>query len=405
MAELLQSLKEVQAYLTSQKKVLKRAGSLAACMDQQATAWEAKLKTTKITASEAEDLLQVVAKGPWTEQQAELLGTAINQAVLGTTQGGKLGKRPSQTMKNFQSYLTKRDMDVLSSTPTPLAAKMDQLASRCVQLGLMWPSETSIRHIVAVGIGAGLQVGDNTPNAIFEAMKEFKRVLRSMRSKIGKSDDQGYIVEYPNTPQDLVKLMATYHDSDPPVPPFEPSEQVGLCQISAKISLRGNNKMLEDRKPSSSQSSQAHSALGGLAALVPALQAVASPGAGESPLLALANLLQPPQAKEKQIPGLTFLKPKDRKSVTPPPGQVDSQETEGSPRVPCPEGPASSKQAPAQAPPALPLALADATAAAPAAEPAAAPEPAQKPSTGEAPDGGSLQGCVEETQIGQNWCR
>jgi len=64
MAELLQFLKEVQAYLTSQQKVLKRAGSLAACMDQQATAWEARLKTAKITAPE-EDLLQVLAKGPW----------------------------------------------------------------------------------------------------------------------------------------------------------------------------------------------------------------------------------------------------------------------------------------------------------------------------------------------------
>ena len=143
MAELLQSLKEVQAYLTSQKMVLKKAGSLAACMDQQCTAWEAKLKTAKITASDAEDLLQVLAKGPWTESQAELIGTAINQAVLGTTNKG--AKRPPQTVKNFQAYLTKRDMDVLSSTPTPMATKVDQVASRCVQIGLMWPTGTSWR--------------------------------------------------------------------------------------------------------------------------------------------------------------------------------------------------------------------------------------------------------------------
>ena len=155
--------------------------------------------------------------------------------------------------------------------------------------------------------------------------------------------------------------MATYPDSDPPVPLFEASEHVGLCQISAKISLRGNNKMLDSGRPSSS-SSDSHSALGGLAALVPALQAATASGASENPLLALANvcqqLFQQPQAKEKSIPGLTFLKPKDRKSVTPPPGQLDSQETEESPRVACPEGSASSKQAPA----ALPLALADAAA-------------------------------------------
>ena len=321
MAELLQSLKEVQAYLTSQKMVLKKAGSLAACMDQQCTAWEAKLKTAKITASDAEDLLQVLAKGPWTESQAELIGTAINQAVLGNiAKGAKPGKRPPQTMTTFQSYLTKRDMDVLSSTPTSMAAKIEQLASRCVQLGLMWPNEPSIRHI--------------------------------MRSKVAKSEDI-YLVEYPKAPQDLAKLMATYTESDPPVPSFEPSEQLGLCQISAKISLRGNNKMLENGTPSSSQASQAQSALGGLAALVPALQAAAAPGASENPLLALANvcqsLFQPPQPKEKHIPGLTFLKPKDRKSVTP-------QGTEESPRVACPEGPASSKLAP----PAMPEALADA---------------------------------------------
>ena len=190
MAELLQSLKEVQAYLTSQQKVLKKAGSLAACMEQQAIAWQAKLKAAKVTASEAEDLLQVLARGPWTEPQAELLGTAINQAVLGAiAKDGKHGKRPPQTMKNFQAYLTKRDMDVLSSTPTPMAAKVDQVAARCVQLGLMWPNEISIRHIVAVAIGAGLEPGDSTPAAIFEVMKEFKRVLRNMRSKITKSDD------------------------------------------------------------------------------------------------------------------------------------------------------------------------------------------------------------------------
>ena len=147
-------------------------------------------------------------------------------------------------------------------------------------------------------------------------MKEFKRVLRNMRSKVAKSEDI-YLVEYPKAPQDLAKLMATYTESDPPVPSFEPSEQLGLCQISAKISLRGNNKMLENGTPSSSQSSQAQSALGGLAALVPALQAAAAPGASENPLLALANvcqsLFQPPQPKEKHIPGLTFLKPKDRR--------------------------------------------------------------------------------------------
>lgn len=245
--------------MTSQQKVLKTAGSLAACMDQQAMAWEAKIKTAKITASEAEDLLQVVAKGPWSEQQAELLGTAINQAVLGATQGAKRGKRLPQTMNNFQAYLTKRDMDILSSVPTPLATKMDQLASRCVQLGLMWPNETSIRHIVAVGIGAGLQTGE-CPSAIFEAMKEFKRLLRNMRSKVTKSDEclGAYVVEYPNTPQDLAQLMATYQESDQPVPSFEPSEHIGLCQISSKISLRGNNKMLENGKASSSQSSQGH---------------------------------------------------------------------------------------------------------------------------------------------------
>ena len=382
MAELLNSLKEVQAYLTSQQKVLKTAGSLAACMDQQAMAWEAKIKTAKITASEAEDLLQVVAKGPWSEQQAELLGTAINQAVLGATQGAKPGKRLPQTMKNFQAYLTKRDMDILSSVPTPLATKMDQLASRCVQLGLMWPNETSIRHIVAVGIGAGLQTGE-CPSAIFEAMKEFKRVLRNMRSKITKNDEclGAYVVEYPNTPQDLAQLMATYHESDPPVPSFEPSEHIGLCQISSKISLRGNNKMLENGKASSSQSSQGH-ALGGLAALVPALQAAAAPGASENPLLALANvcqqLFQPQQPKEKHIPGLTFLKPKERKSVTPTPGQADSQETEGSPRVACPEGPASSKQGPEKSPLALALPRADAAAEAPAAETALVPAESPK---------------------------
>ena len=74
MAELLQSLKEVQAYLTSQQKVLKKAGSLAACMEQQTIAWQAKLKAAKVTALEAEDILQVLAMGPWTEPQAELLG-------------------------------------------------------------------------------------------------------------------------------------------------------------------------------------------------------------------------------------------------------------------------------------------------------------------------------------------
>ena len=105
MAELLQSLKEVQAYLTSQKMVLKKAGSLAACMDQQCTAWEAKLKTAKITASDAEDLLQVLAKGPWTESQAELIGTAINQAVLGNiAKGAEPGKRPPQVLPHQEGH-------------------------------------------------------------------------------------------------------------------------------------------------------------------------------------------------------------------------------------------------------------------------------------------------------------
>jgi len=84
-----------------------------------------------------------------------------------------------------------------------------------------------------------------------------------MRSKVTKSDAylDDYIVDYPNSPQDLTKLMATYHESGPPVPVLEPSGHVGLCQINFKLSLRGNNKMLDNGRPSSSQSSQAQGAL------------------------------------------------------------------------------------------------------------------------------------------------
>eukprot|EP00439_Symbiodinium_sp_Y106_P083697 s1148_g24.t1 len=123
--------------------------------------WQHRLDAlSSMSPEEATELAQAVAASPFPDQAKSELSDHLSKALkrLSKTKGKK--KVENQEIPHFINYLSRSDRLVLGDTTLTTLEKIDQLVSRCVKLGLLWPSEESVGHVISAGVAAGLPADD-----------------------------------------------------------------------------------------------------------------------------------------------------------------------------------------------------------------------------------------------------
>jgi hypothetical protein len=121
-------------------------------------------------------MLEVLDSSTLRPELKKAIAASVVQSTMqlhGASDGGKL-----QVNEHMEHYLTVDDWHKLQ--PGSGTADLDALkvlVDRCIALGLLHPSETTVRRIVTIKLMARKQVGD-APLALAD-VREFKRLLRS----------------------------------------------------------------------------------------------------------------------------------------------------------------------------------------------------------------------------------
>ncbi|CAE7599769.1 unnamed protein product [Symbiodinium sp. CCMP2592] len=177
--------------------------------------------------------------GPWSVDQTKAFSEVLAKGVSATSGSkGSKNRRENQLCSSFESYLSEKDVEVLTSVSS-IHIKLDTAASRCCRLRLTLPSEQCVKSILAAI--AARSGGTCTEAELFLQVGEFKRVLRLKAKKVPK---EGIHIEtYPvGGPRELpdVLFKAAYDAEDGPVSTLLPAGQVALKAMD--ISLRPTNK-------------------------------------------------------------------------------------------------------------------------------------------------------------------
>ncbi|CAE7201964.1 unnamed protein product [Symbiodinium sp. CCMP2592] len=177
--------------------------------------------------------------GPWSVDQTKAFSEVLAKGVSATSGSkGSENRRENQLCSSFESYLSEKDVEVLTSDSS-IHIKLDTAASRCCRLRLTLPSEQCVKSILAAI--AARSGGTCAEAELFLQVGEFKRVLRLKAKKVPK---EGIHIEtYPvGGPRELpdVLFKAAYDAEDGPVSTLLPAGQVALKAMD--ISLRPTNK-------------------------------------------------------------------------------------------------------------------------------------------------------------------
>ena len=193
---------------------------------------------SSIPANQASTLLEAWNTGPWTAEESKRFTDAVSAAVAASTQGTpKKGKRPNQNIRDFQPFLSTRDVDVLRGEAS-MSVKMDVLATRCVRLKLTLPSESSIKMIVASGLSWSNAVSDADR---YMNVLEFKRLLHSKRKPLPKAGL--HLTEYPGHPRELPQeLFLQAYDKDDSPAADEAASPLRVQEEVDGIAVRGTSK-------------------------------------------------------------------------------------------------------------------------------------------------------------------
>lgn len=138
----------------------------------------------------------------------------MNSAVLASSTGDRV-RRANQDCADFTKYFSTGDLKVLQDPLVPSQRKLEQVACRMRNVGLHLPSETTVRHIFAVSLKAGLQCQQDA-SSLSMTLRELKRILKSACKNAPRPRE--HIVKYPSSPQELPAWLfqSAYDQTDPP---------------------------------------------------------------------------------------------------------------------------------------------------------------------------------------------
>ena len=178
--------------------------------------WQNRLDAlSNMSPEEAAELAQAVAASPFPDQAKSELSEHLSKALnrLSKTKGKK--KVENQEIPHFINYLSRSDRLVLGDATLTALEKIDQLVSRCVKLGLLWPSEESVGHVISAGVAAGLPADDRPE--YYSRVSKFKSVLHKKRENLHLPVILKQYPDFPAALPDEMKECAGY-DQDPPGP-------------------------------------------------------------------------------------------------------------------------------------------------------------------------------------------
>ena len=266
-------------------------------LDVQARALVARIvKMGGIPAEAAASVAEVWNQGPWSETHRTDFGQALSTAVA--TGGGrrKGQRREGQDVRSFERFLSEKDIEVLRSDVT-LMAKLDVLASRCLSIHLVLPTESSYRVIIGAGQAVGsLAKGEQELHSV---VVDFKKVLKRKTKDFDRKTP--LINDFPLQPDGLPAgiRQAAYQD-DPPHSGLV--EAHAVQQANNSLILRGSDKRIRDQKMSQTGFSGQfmQQGFGGLGGNMQAM----IPGTMLGMMQLCQNMMQRQLQGDQQLPGL-----------------------------------------------------------------------------------------------------
>lgn len=189
---------------------------------------------------EAGVVTDALKDSPYGEHTAKIV--AAIEARLKVSQSAAhlktpMGSIPGQLLKNWWAVLTPSDWDFIRNPKNSWHAKMTRLAERGALLGIVHPTEHTIKWALALLL---IVCYDELPTyqEIYQKLQDFKLCFTSER----KSYPLQHLCVYPDTPQELSEDMFKYaYDAEQPTTVHLP----GFNNVGENhIPLRKNSKLL-----------------------------------------------------------------------------------------------------------------------------------------------------------------
>jgi len=207
-------------------------------------------RVSHLELDDATEMTTIIDSGPWTTEQSTELAIAIgNKVGSEEDQPANQIRRGLQMCMCFENFLTEEDWNIIFDTCTPLSRKINHLAMRAVSLGIVCPSENTVKRMTAVIIFAAME-GDTTLSAQSknQIVVQIKQAIK-LFSKDNKLTQ--HITKYPATAAELDPACASNAYGDAPVPlPVSGEDSATISTVEATLQgcLRKTGKELRANK-------------------------------------------------------------------------------------------------------------------------------------------------------------
>ena len=291
-AGLAQRIEAVNDYMTSCQLVMTRDG-LATSAAAQVDHLRKCLSSSTCSLPVASAAMQKLSSCTWlSRNEVEELSALIKVSEDTSTVVSEEAtcKHKNQSNVDFTSYLTQKDWSSLREAQSP-TAKIQILASRCVAIGMRWPSEAAAKSIVAVAVASGSGIAETSADDRLGMVHHLKHFLRNgRRTKTAVSSE--HLLSFP--PIDVfLRDHSKVYDADD-MPAACPLTESSLSDAAAAVPVRRTNKSLSAGQMTPARSSRGDPALAMLSQLMQQLMP-----RGQAPS-SIIQMCTPPPKRSRQ---------------------------------------------------------------------------------------------------------
>ena len=252
-AELQGNVRKLATFLESQRDGLEET-EWQNLLKTHADSVENQLQALKVLdAEEATELCSSIQGTPFLPETKKRLKKIVSDTLLKIQNAPKTPMEKMQTVSFFGGYLTQKDREVLGDPSESNARKLDILTSRCLTVGLHYPTEQSYGNVLACAVVAGLAT--TSPQHFYDHLQEFKKSLK--RRRAGSSLTR-YVKQWPEDPKRLPEDLRQAATAEPLAPVSETDVTqvlncIGDLRSSSKRVAPKETKMLQLAPSSSSR--------------------------------------------------------------------------------------------------------------------------------------------------------